>query len=100
MFMNMVGGTGWAEGGNLVMVSHMRKAYTVGASAVQKETGIMTQNACVYDTCGTTKVLQKASADNPRTCVAVNISPDVKIDQNQIVTGAYVPPKPKPPCYP
>lgn len=170
-----VGGAGWAEGGNLVMVGHSQKAYIVGAAAMQKETGILTQSASVYGTCGITKVMQNASADGrqsqlvisgkpgfqaqgqsltvgldnvvrqsgsiggaqgaqsfvggqnqilvtpggttansqfvgaaqfaavsggPNTSVVVNNSLDVKMGQSQIVTGTYVPPKPKPPCYP
>jgi hypothetical protein len=168
-----VGGAGWAEGGNLVMVGHSQKAYIVGAAAMQKETGILTQNASVYGTCGITKVQQNASADGRQsqlvmsgrggfqtqgqsltislddvvrqtgtiggadgvqsfvggqnqilvtpggtsansqvvgaaqfagvsggwnTNVIVNNSLDIKMDQNQIVTGTYVPPKPQ--CYP
>jgi len=170
-----VGGVGWAEGGNLVMVGHSQKAHVLGAVAVQKETGILTQNASVYGMCGTNKVLQNASVDGrqnqlvmlgkpsfyaqgqtlnvgldnlvrqsgsigsaegaqsffggqdqilitpggtsassqfvgaaqsaavsggPNTNVLVNNSLDVKMGQSQIVTGAYVPPKPKPPCCP
>jgi len=170
-----VGGAGWAEGGNLVMVGHSQRAYTVGAVAVQKETGVLTQNASVYGTCGITKVMQKGSAEarqsqllitgkpgfqaqgqsltvgldnvirqtgsiggardaqsfvggqrqilvtplgttvnsqfvgvaqyaevssGPNTSVTVNNSLGVSMGQNQVVTGTYVPPKPKPPCYP
>jgi hypothetical protein len=58
-----IGGTGWAEGGNLVMVGHGQRAFVVGAAAMQKETGILAQNASVYGTCGATKVQQNASAD-------------------------------------
>lgn len=58
-----IGGTGWAEGGNLVMVGHSQRAFVVGAAAMQKEAGILAQNASVYGTCGATKVQQNASAD-------------------------------------
>lgn len=58
-----VGGAGWAEGGNLVMVGQSQKAYIVGAAAIQKETGMLNQSASVYGTSGITKVLQNASAD-------------------------------------
>jgi hypothetical protein len=168
-----IGGVGWAEGGNLVVAGHSQKAHIVGAAAMQKETGILTQSANVCGVCGITKVLQNASADGqqsqlvmlgkpvfqaqgqsltvgldnlvrqsgsiggaegaqsfvggqdqilitpsgtsansqfvgaaqsatvsggPNTNVLVNNSLDVKMGQSQIVTGAYVPPKP--PCCP
>jgi len=170
-----VGGVGWAEGGNLVMAGHSQRAHIVGAAAMQKETGILTQNASVYGMCGRTNVLQNASADGqqsqlvmlgkpgfqtqgqsltvgldnlvrqsgsiggaegaqsfvggqdqilitpsgtsansqfvgaaqsatvsggPNTNVLVNNSLDVKMGQSQIVTGTYLPPRSKPPCYP
>ena len=168
-----VGRAGWAEGGNLVVVGHSQKTYFVGAAAMQKETGILIQNASVYGACGKTKVRQNASADGRQsqrvmsgrggfqtqgqrlnvsldgvmlqtgtiggadgaqsfvggqnqilvtpggtsansqfvgaaqfaevsggrnTNVVINNSLDIKMDQNQIVTGTYVPPKPQ--CYP
>ena len=168
-----VGRAGWAEGGNLVVVGHSQKTYFVGAAAMQKETGILIQNASVCGACGITKVQQNASADGRQsqrvmsgrggfqtqgqslnvglddvmrqtgtiggadgaqsfvggqnqilvtpggtsansqfvgaaqfaevsggrnTNVVINNSLDIKMDQNQIVTGTYVPPKPQ--CYP
>ena len=36
----------------------------------------------------------------PGSNVVVNNSLDVQMGQSQIITGNYVPPKPKPPCYP
>jgi hypothetical protein len=168
-----VGRAGWAEGGNLVMVGHSQKAYFVGAAAMQKETGILIQNASVCGACGITKVRQNASVDGRQhqivrsgrggfqtqgqslnvslddvirqtgtiggadgaqsfvggqnqilvtpggtsansqfvgaaqfaevsggrnTNVVINNSLDIKMDQNQIVKGTYMPPKPQ--CYP
>lgn len=58
-----VGGAGWAEGGNLVIVGQSQQAHIVGAAAMQKETGILNQSASVYGTGGITKVVQNASAD-------------------------------------
>ena len=58
-----VGGAGWAEGGNLVMVDHGQTTYTKGAAAVQRETGILIQGARVVGLGGATKVLQNASVD-------------------------------------
>ena len=58
-----VGGAGWAEGGNFVMVGHSQKAYAAGTAAIQKETGILTQGARAGGICGATKILQNASAD-------------------------------------
>ena len=58
-----VGGAGWAESGNLVMVGQSQKIHIVGASAMQKETGILTQSASVYGKRGATKVLQQASVE-------------------------------------
>ena len=58
-----VGGAGWAEGGNFVMVGHSQKAYAAGTAAIQKETGILTQGARAVGICGATKILQNASAD-------------------------------------
>ena len=172
-----VGGAGWAEGGNLVMVGHSQKLHAAGISAVQKEAGILIQGAKAVGVCGTTKILQDASVDGlqsqlvvpgnrgfqaqgqsltvgldnlvrktggiggavgaqgfvggqkqvlvtpgvtgvnyqavgavqfasvsggPGSSVVVNNTLDVKMGQSQIVTGSYVPPKPKPkpPCYP
>jgi hypothetical protein len=170
-----VGGAGWAEGGNLVMVGQSQKAHAAGTVAIQKETGILTQGARAVGVCGSTKVLQNASVDglqsqlvvlgkrgfqaqgqslavgldnvvrqtggvggaagaqgfvggqnqilvtpggtsansqvvgaaqfasvsaHPGSNVVVNNSLDVQMGQSQIVTGSYVPPKPKPPCDP
>jgi hypothetical protein len=170
-----VGGAGWAEGGNLVMVGQSQKAHAAGTVAIQKETGILTQGARAVGICGSTKVLQNASVDglqsqlvvlgkrgfqaqgqslavgldnvvrqtggvggaagaqgfvggqnqilvtpggtsansqvvgaaqfasvsaHPGSNVVVNNSLDVQMGQSQIVTGSYVPPKPKPPCDP
>lgn len=58
-----VGGAGWAEGGNLVMVGQKQEVHTVGTLARQKQAGLLNQSASVYGTCGITKVLQKASVD-------------------------------------
>ncbi len=176
--MNMVqkvGGAGWAEGGNLVMVGHSQKVHAAGTVAAQKETGILAQGARAVGICGTTKILQNASVDGlqnqlvvpgkhgfqaqgqsltvgldnevrktggiggavgaqgfvgaqnqvmntpngtaansqfvgtaqfasvssgPGSNVVVSNSLDVQMGQSQIVTGSYVPPKPKPPSYP
>ena len=170
-----VGGAGWAEGGNLVKVGHSQKLHTAGISAVQKETGILTQGAKAVGMCGATKIVQDASVDGlqsqhvvpgkrgfqaqgqcltvgldnlvrktggiggaagaqsfvghqeqilrtpgvtsansqfvgtaqfasisgcPGANVVVNNSLDVQMGQRQIVTGSYVPPKPKPHCHP
>ena len=58
-----VGGAGWAEGGNLVMVSQSQKVHAAGTTAIQKETGILFQGAKAVGICGATKVQQNASAD-------------------------------------
>jgi len=58
-----VGGAGWAESGNLVIVGHGQRAYTKGTIAVQKEAGIVLQGARVTGLGGATKILQKASVD-------------------------------------
>jgi len=58
-----VGGAGWAESGNMVMVDHGQSAYTKGAVAVQREGGILLQGARVAGLGGATKVLQEASVD-------------------------------------
>ena len=58
-----VGGAGWAEGGNLVMVGHSQKVHAAGTTAIQKETGTLTQGARAVGICGATKILQNASAD-------------------------------------
>jgi hypothetical protein len=170
-----VGGAGWAEGGNLVMVGHGQEALKVGTVARQKETGKLTQSASAGGICGSTRVLQNASVQGLQGQVAVlgkhgfqaqgqslavgldsvirqsggigsatsvqdfvgsqhqllvtpngtsanyqvvgaaqfasvsahlgsnvvvNNSLNVQMGQSQIVTGSYVPPKPKPPCDP
>ena len=58
-----VGGAGWAESGNMVMVDHGQAAYTKGTAAVQKEAGILLQGARVVGLGGATKILQSASVD-------------------------------------
>jgi len=58
-----VGGAGWAEGGNLVMVGQNQKVHAAGTTAIQKETGILFQGAKAVGICGATKVQQNASAD-------------------------------------
>ena len=170
-----VGGAGWAESGNIVMVGHGQKAYAAGTAAKQKETGILIQGARVAGLGGATKILQNASVNGrqeqivasgrpgllaqgqnltvglenvvckaggiggavsaqgfvgaqnqvmitpngtaansqvvgaaqfasvsggPGSNVVVSNSLDVQMGQSQIITGSYVPPKPKPPSYP
>ena len=56
-----VGGAGWAESGNIVMVGHGQMAYTAGTAAIQRETGILIQGARVAGIGGTTTVMQNAS---------------------------------------
>lgn len=58
-----VGGAGWAEGGNLVMVGHSQKVHAAGTAAIQKETGILTQGARAVGLCGATKIQQNASVE-------------------------------------
>ena len=58
-----VGGAGWAESGNMVMVDHGQRAYTKGTAAVQREGGILLQGARVAGFGGAMKVLQNASVD-------------------------------------
>ena len=58
-----VGGAGWAEGGNLVMVGHSQKVRVAGIMAKQKETGILIQGARAVGMCGATKIKQNASVD-------------------------------------
>jgi hypothetical protein len=66
-----VGGAGWAEGGNLVMVGQGQEARKVGTMARQNETGKLTQSASVVGTCGATKVMQNASIHGLQGQVAV-----------------------------
>ena len=58
-----VGGAGWAEGGNMVIVGHGQEAYAVGTAAIQNEMGILTQTASAVGVGGATTVVQKASID-------------------------------------
>ena len=58
-----VGGAGWAESGNMVVVDHGQRAYAKGTVAVQRETGIVLQGARVTGLGGATKILQNASVD-------------------------------------
>ena len=58
-----VGGAGWAESGNMVMVGHSQKVHAAGTAAIQKETGILTQGARAVGICGATKIQQNASVD-------------------------------------
>lgn len=58
-----VGGAGWAEGGNFVMVGHSQKVHAAGTAARQKETGILIQGARAVGRCGATKIKQNASVD-------------------------------------
>ena len=58
-----VGGAGWAESGNMVMVDHGQRAYAKGTTAVQREAGILLQGARVAGLGGATTVLQNASVD-------------------------------------
>jgi len=58
-----VGGAGWAESGNLVMVDHGQRSYAKGTVAVQREAGILLQGARVAGLGGATKILQNATVD-------------------------------------
>ncbi|MBN2316662.1 MAG: hypothetical protein JXM79_22225 [Sedimentisphaerales bacterium] len=59
------GCVGSAEGSNTAMVSHTQEAYNTasGTSAVQEETGILTQSGTVEGRGGRTIVAQNASVD-------------------------------------
>jgi hypothetical protein len=82
-----VGGAGWAEGGNLVVVGHSQKAYIVGATAMQKEAGILTQNASVYGACGSTKVQQNASADGLQSQLVMLGKPGFQAQGQSLAVG-------------
>jgi hypothetical protein len=82
-----VGGAGWAEGGNLVMVGHSQKAHIVGAAAMQKETGTLTQNASVYGTYGTTKVQQNASVDGRQSQLVMLGKPGFQAQRQSLNVG-------------
>jgi len=60
-----VGGAGWAEGGNMVMVGHSQEAHVPyrGGVAIQDETGILTQSASAGGTGGATFISQDASVE-------------------------------------
>ena len=58
-----VGGAGWAQGGNLVMVGHSQTIHAAGIKAVQNESGILFQGAKAFGICGSTKIQQNASVD-------------------------------------
>jgi hypothetical protein len=58
-----VGGAGWAESGNMVMVDHGQRAYAKGTVAVQKEAGILLQGARAAGLGGATIIKQNASVD-------------------------------------
>jgi len=45
------------------MVGHSQKVHAAGISAIQKETGILTQGAKAFGICGATKIKQNASVD-------------------------------------
>ena len=66
-----VGGAGWAESGNMVMVGHSQRAYAAGTAAIQKETGILIQGARVAGLGGSTKILQNASVDGMQSQIVV-----------------------------
>ncbi|HUT46435.1 MAG TPA: hypothetical protein VMX36_09120 [Sedimentisphaerales bacterium] len=66
-----VGGAGWAESGNMVMVGQGQRAYTAGTAAIQKETGILIQGARVAGHGGATKILQNASVDGLQSQIVV-----------------------------
>ena len=66
-----VGGAGWAESGNLVMVGQSQKVHAAGISAIQKETGILIQDARAVGVCGATKILQNASVDSLQSQIVV-----------------------------
>jgi hypothetical protein len=82
-----VGGVGWAEGGNLVMAGHSQKAHIVGAAAMQKETGILTQNADVYGMCGITKVSQNASVDGRQNQLVMLGKPGFQAQGQSLTVG-------------
>ena len=58
-----VGGAGWAEGGNLVIVDHGQSVHTKSATAVQREAGLLLQGARAVGLGGATKILQSALVD-------------------------------------
>jgi len=58
-----VGGAGWAESGNMVVVDHGQRAYAKGTVAVQRESWIVLQGARVTGLGGATKILQNASVE-------------------------------------
>jgi len=67
-----VGGAGWAESGNMVMVGHGQRVCAAGTAAMQKETGILTQGARTAGLGGATKILQNASVDGLQSQLVVH----------------------------
>ena len=82
-----VGGAGWAESGNMVMVGHGQRAYSKGTAAVQRQAGVLLQGARVVGLGGATKVLQKASVDAGQGQIVAGRRPGIQMQGQSLTVG-------------
>jgi hypothetical protein len=82
-----VGGAGWAESGNIVMVDHGQGAYTKGTAAVQRESGILLQGARAFGFGGATKILQNASVDAGQEQIIAGRRPGIQAQGQSLTVG-------------
>jgi len=82
-----VGGAGWAESGNIVMVGHGQMTYTAGTAAIQRETGILIQGARVAGIGGTTTVMQNASVSGLQGQIVATGTPGIQAQGQSLNVG-------------
>ena len=82
-----VGGAGWAQGGNLVMVGHSQKIHAAGIKAIQKESGILFQGARIAGIGGATTVLQNASVSGLQGQIVSSGTPGVLAHGQSFTVG-------------
>ena len=82
-----VGGAGWAESGNMVMVGHSQRVCAAGTAAMQKETGILTQGARTAGLGGVTKILQNASVYGRQGQIVASGRPGLQAQGQSLTVG-------------
>ncbi|MHC4324623.1 MAG: hypothetical protein ACYSUX_10150 [Planctomycetota bacterium] len=82
-----VGGAGWAESGNMVMVGHGQVAYAAGKAAIQQETGIVVQGVRVVGFGGATAVLQNASVSGQQGQIVMSGTPGIQAQGQSLNVG-------------
>lgn len=82
-----VGGAGWAESGNVVIIGLGNSAYATDTVSAQKESGILVQNAGTVGFGGSARIMQNASIAGRQGQIVLGVKPDGQVQRQSLNVG-------------